>query len=81
MYFEYIMTVRKDQSAWLAHLRPAREKAGATLADFAERVGISVPQLSRIERSLVAGIDLDTAYAIHQVYRVPLASLRRETAA
>lgn len=70
----------------LTRLREIREQrrrdgdAEATLERYAERLGVSISQLSRIERGFVGRLDLDVWIAISKLYGVELDSLARGAA-
>jgi len=57
-------------------LRQIREGRGAKLEEYASQVGVDASLLSRIERGLVASLDLNVAFRIAEVYGVPVENLR-----
>jgi transcriptional regulator with XRE-family HTH domain len=58
-------------------LRTIRTKRKASLASYAKKVGVSIGQLSRIERGLIGSLDITTALRISDVYGLPLEAWRK----
>jgi transcriptional regulator with XRE-family HTH domain len=75
LYDLQISTMEKQASP----LREYRKRASLTLADLAAKVGVTVGQLSRIERNGQAS--LSTALAIQSETGVPVEDIARGEAA
>lgn len=56
-------------------LRAIREERGAMLEDYADKLGISLSHLSRIERGLLSSLDIATALRIASLYGIEVERL------
>jgi transcriptional regulator with XRE-family HTH domain len=57
--------------------RREKDPSGHTLSIYAGRLGLTITQLSLIERGLQDRIPADLAWGLHRVYGVPLKAFDR----